>query len=275
MREATGGGAAGASSSSAASVPMEVMEMLPMLRTKEGEGRSTLNYPPGDLDIVFWCPPGKTISEIMAVGFEVDCLKMAEASVISKMFVLFVKHVKTTEIEKLEEEEDDIAYRAVPELPEVILSPISKDKMRPVKSDSNKASAESGENSEIPDALDEDDELYDKNVDDAVQDALVEKGKKVGAEYKHVPGIDDVTEEERQLLEEDDFEKMHESDSDDEEYKKKKKKEKPIYRFKTFNPLVEMENPQFKLGMVFDSVESLRKAIAHYAVKNRVQSSRS
>ncbi|XP_044974030.1 tRNA modification GTPase MnmE-like [Hordeum vulgare subsp. vulgare] len=102
-------------------------------------------------------------------------------------------------------------------------------------------------------------------------DALVDKGKKVGAEYKHVPGTDDVTEEELQLREEDDFEKMHKSDSDDEEYNKKKRKEKPIYRFKTFNLLVEMENPHFKLGMVFDSVELLRKAVAHYAVKNRVQ----
>ena len=98
-----------------------------------------LNYPPGDFDIVFWCPPGKTISEMVAIGFEVDCLKMAEASIISKMLVLFVKHVKTTEIKKLEDEEDDIAYRAVRELRAVILRPISKDKMRPMKSDSKKA----------------------------------------------------------------------------------------------------------------------------------------
>ncbi|KAE8811655.1 hypothetical protein D1007_11442 [Hordeum vulgare] len=145
---------------------------------------------------------------------------MAEASIISKMLVLFVKHVKTTEIKKLEDE-DDIAYRAVRELRAVILRPISKDKMRPMKSDSKKASAESGENEDTDDsdkssdaedewecdsktdptwydsdcAVDEDDELYDKNVDDVVQDALFEKGKKVGAEYMHVPGTDDVTEE--------------------------------------------------------------------------------
>ncbi|KAE8792700.1 hypothetical protein D1007_32747 [Hordeum vulgare] len=233
-----------------------------------------LNYPPGDLDIVFWCPPGKTILEMVAIVFEVDCLKMAEASIISKMLVLFVKHVKTREIKKQEEEEDDIAYRVVPELPAVILSPISKDKMRPMKPDSKKASAESVENEDTDNsdkssdaeeewecdsetdptwydsdyAVDEDDELYDKNVDDAVQDALFEKGKKVGAEYRHVAGTDDVIEEELKLPEEDDFEKMHKSDSHDEDYQKKKKKEKPIYRFKTFNPLVEMENPQFKLA---------------------------
>ncbi|KAE8785853.1 hypothetical protein D1007_40361 [Hordeum vulgare] len=187
-----------------------------------------LNYPPGDLDIVFWCPPGKTISEMVAIRFEVGCLKMAEASIISKMLVLFVKHVKTTEIKKQEEEEDDIAYRVVPELLAVILSPISKDKMRPMKSDSKKASAESVENEDTDNsdkssdaeeewecdsetdptwydsdyAVDEDDELYDKNVDDAVQDALFEKGKKVGAEYRHVAGTDDATEEELKLPEE-------------------------------------------------------------------------
>ncbi|KAE8776628.1 hypothetical protein D1007_50742 [Hordeum vulgare] len=53
-----------------------------------------LNYPRGDLDIVFWCPPGKTISEMVAIRFEVDYLKMAQASIILKMLVLFVKHIE-------------------------------------------------------------------------------------------------------------------------------------------------------------------------------------
>ncbi|KAE8819320.1 hypothetical protein D1007_02820 [Hordeum vulgare] len=237
MREATGGRGAGASSSSAAS--NELME---------------LRYPPGELDIVFWCPPGKTILEMVAIDFEVDCLKMAKATVNSKVLVLFVKHVKTTEIKKLEEEEDDIAYRVGPELPEVILSPMRQEKRRHMKKKSNTATTKSAEDADSSDkssdaeeewecdsehdptwydsdyAVDDDDDLYDKNVDDVVKDALLEKGKKVGAEYRHVPGTDDVTEEELQLPEEDDCEKMQKSDSDDEEYMKKKKKEKPIYR---------------------------------------------
>ncbi|KAI4984486.1 hypothetical protein ZWY2020_017116 [Hordeum vulgare] len=221
MRETTDGRGAGASSSSVAS--NELME---------------LRYPPGELDIVFWCPPGKTISEMVAIDFEVDCLKMAKATVNSKVLVLFVKHVKTTEIKKLEEEKDDIAYRVGPELPEVILSPMRQEKRRHMKKKSNTATTKSAEDADSSNkssdaeeewecdsehdptwydsdyAVDDDDDLYDKNVDDAVKDALLEKGKKVGAEYRHVPGTDDVTEEELQLLEEDDCEKMQKSDSD-------------------------------------------------------------
>ena len=168
---------------------------------------------------------------------------MARASVHSKVLVLFVNHVKRSE-------EDDIAYRAGPELPPVILSPISKDKLRHMKSESTEGivdnaensgkmpdsgTVEDPENSEISDnledseedwecdsetdptwydsdyAMDEDDDLYDKNVDDAVQDALFEKGKQIGAEYRHVPGTDDVTEDDLQLPEEKDLEKMHKS----------------------------------------------------------------
>ncbi|XP_048560847.1 uncharacterized protein LOC125541485 [Triticum urartu] len=262
-----------------------------------------LNYALDQLEIGLWCPPGKTVANMVPIDFEFDCLKMARASVHSKELVLFVNHVKRSE-------EDDIAYRAGPELPRVILSPISKDKLRHMKSESTEGivdnaensgkmldsgTVEDPENSEISDnsedseedwecdsgtdptwydsdyAMDEDDDLYDKNVDDAVKDALFEKGKQIGAEYRHVPGTDDVTEDDLKLPEEEDLEKMHKSDSDDEEYKKKKKKENPIYKFKTFNPFVDIENPQFKLGMVFDSVELVRKAVAHYAVKNRVQ----
>ncbi|KAE8815636.1 hypothetical protein D1007_07115 [Hordeum vulgare] len=142
MREATGGRGAGASSSSAASNElMEVMARLPKLRTEE------LRYPPGELDIIFWCPPGKTISEMVAIDFEVDCLKMAKTTVNSKVLVLFVKHVKTTEIKKLEEEEDDIAYRVGPELPEVILSPMRQEKMRHMKKESNTTTTDSSDKS--------------------------------------------------------------------------------------------------------------------------------
>jgi hypothetical protein len=267
-----------------------------------------LNYPDHE-KIMYWCPPGKTLADMVEIILEADCQKMAKASVHSKVLVLFVRHIRKADMQ----EEDDIVFKGCPVLPKVILSPLSKDKIMEMKSEklsgsSNNASnrknseqqedaagTEEAENSDISEnsevseeeyecdsdidptwydsdyRMEEDDEEYDKNVDDVVHDALIEKGKSIGAEYRHVPGTDVVYEDDLQLPEEDDWERKHKSDSDDEEYKKKKKKEKPIYRFKAFNPAVDMENPQFKLGMVFDSVELLRKVVAQYAVKNRVQ----
>ena len=44
-----------------------------------------------------------------------------------------------------------------------------------------------------------------------------------------------------------------------------------VYKFKPFNLAGDMEDPKFKVCMVFDSVEILRTTMSQYAVKNRVQ----
>ena len=100
-----------------------------------------LIYALDQLEIVLWCPRGKTVANLVPIDFELDCLKMARASMHSKVLVLFVNHVKRSE-------EDDIAYRAGPELPPVILSPISKDKLRHMKSESTEGIVDNAENSE-------------------------------------------------------------------------------------------------------------------------------
>jgi hypothetical protein len=43
------------------------------------------------------------------------------------------------------------------------------------------------------------------------------------------------------------------------------------YKFKTFEPDFDMNNPVFKLGMKFSNVKELRKALAFYTVRNRVK----
>ncbi|XP_048560143.1 uncharacterized protein LOC125540577 [Triticum urartu] len=214
--------------------------------------------------IMYWCPPGKTLADMVEIILEVHCQKMAKAFVHSKVLVLFVRHIRKPEMQ----EEDDIVFKGCPVLPKVIFSPLRKDKKMKTEKLSEEAEnseqqedADISENSEVSEeeyecdsdidptwydsdyGMEEDDEEYDKNVDAVVHDALIEKGKSIGAEYRHVPGTDDVYEDDLQLPEEDDWDRKHKSDSDDEEYKKKKKKEKPIYRFKPFNPAVDMENP--------------------------------
>jgi hypothetical protein len=41
-------------------------------------------------------------------------------------------------------------------------------------------------------------------------------------------------------------------------------------KLKAFNTEVNMDNPTFKIGMVFSGVEELRKALGAYSVRNRV-----
>jgi hypothetical protein len=38
-----------------------------------------------------------------------------------------------------------------------------------------------------------------------------------------------------------------------------------------FNPEVDMDNPTFKLGMLFSCVEEVRKALTTYSIRNRVK----
>ncbi|KAM0825757.1 hypothetical protein ACQ4PT_069340 [Festuca glaucescens] len=44
-----------------------------------------------------------------------------------------------------------------------------------------------------------------------------------------------------------------------------------MVNMKAFNPKVDMDNPTFKIGMLFSGVEELRKADTTYAIRNRVK----
>lgn len=106
---------------------------------------------------------------------------------------------------------------------------------------------------------DDDDDLFEENVDGDVEEGdrkkfnhkkaagSVLKGKKVVADLSEGDTSDD--------------EQLHlPSDDDDDEFNLK---------FKSFNP-EDINNPIFKVGMVFSSVELVRKAISEYSMKNRV-----
>ena len=42
-------------------------------------------------------------------------------------------------------------------------------------------------------------------------------------------------------------------------------------RFKNFSGAVDMQNPEFRLGMVFSDVKEVRQALQNYIIKNRVK----
>jgi hypothetical protein len=46
-------------------------------------------------------------------------------------------------------------------------------------------------------------------------------------------------------------------------------REKLMYRFKAFNPEIDMENPIFKIGMTFSCVEEVRQALGAYSISER------
>lgn len=110
---------------------------------------------------------------------------------------------------------------------------------------------------------DDDDDLFDDNVDGEVEDLGLRrktfnhkkatgsklKGKKVCAE--------DCSEQ--ALLDDEGMQLPHNSDNEDD----------ITLNFKSFNP-EDINNPIFKVGIVFSSVELLRKAITEYSLKNRV-----
>lgn len=49
---------------------------------------------------------------------------------------------------------------------------------------------------------------------------------------------------------------------------RKEQQEKLKYKFGTFNPQVDMDNPVFKLGMAFSDVNEFRSALNAYSVRN-------
>ncbi|CAO2149444.1 unnamed protein product [Urochloa humidicola] len=110
--------------------------------------------------------------------------------------------------------------------------------------------------------IDDDDDLFVDNIDDQVVDEGVVKGKKIGKGKKargnrvKEKGTLDVDDE---LSTDEDDLQLPESDGEG----------KIKMGFKPFRE-VDMHNPCFKVGMLFGSVELLRKPITEYSLKERV-----
>jgi len=110
------------------------------------------------------------------------------------------------------------------------------------------------------DLEDQDDDLFVENVDEDVIDQGAARGKKIGKGEstsarklkKRMSTGDDVSSDEDDLY-------LPDSDGEDQVSKK----------FKSFRD-ADLENPVFKVGMIFDSVQMLRKAVTEYSLKHRV-----
>ena len=222
-----------------------------------------LGYTEG-LHLVYWCAPGSSIDQLVEINFVRDVQKMAEASVESKVLVIFLNHDRA----RARIDSDDVSGCPKQELPEVLLAepPGSAQQelpevLLPSPPGSPRQELDDSENSEQEGGSDcdsvgdpswfdsdydfsKDDELYENNVDESEEDELVKQGKQSGSHDAYVPGYDAVTQDELKLPEEDDSEKRYKSDSDDEEHKKKKNQKNNIpYTYTPFNTTSDMENP--------------------------------
>jgi hypothetical protein len=172
---------------------------------------------------------------------------------------------------------DDVVLNPVASLPKVI-SPTKFGNTH----DNNEAAtfvsenlSDGSDNSDVSEFFDsdyeigDDDALFADNVDDDVRDGVVGRGKKRG---KGTKNTSDTTYEGKQILVHGDT-KDEESTDDDEDGLQLPESDgeaNPGLMSKSFKP-EDMLDPVFKVGMMFESVEMLRKVVTEYGLIHRVE----
>jgi hypothetical protein len=112
------------------------------------------------------------------------------------------------------------------------------------------------------DVEEDDDDLFSNNIDEAVVDEGAAKGIMVKAGHNRFGPADN----------EPSGKGWDELDSDEEELELPESDEegRAGHNMRSFRP-EDLQNPIFKVGMKFSSVEMVRKAIAEYSIKHRVE----
>lgn len=109
-----------------------------------------------------------------------------------------------------------------------------------------------------------DDDLFVDHVDENVEDEGVAKGKKIAkgkkARGSRLKGLELVVTNDG----------GEDISTDEEGLQLPHEEGKVNLKFKSFMP-EDINNPTFNVGMVFETVETLRKAITEYSLKNRVE----
>ncbi|EEC68507.1 hypothetical protein OsI_36776 [Oryza sativa Indica Group] len=223
-----------------------------------------LGYAAGPRLEVYWLLLGKRLADgLRIVDNEVEINVMNSVCNRVKNFVLYLDHSDHVSGSNHE----DIVLSLISQLPKV-MSPVRGCQQ---KEHGNQGGSNVGEphDSEADDLdfvdidyelQDDDDDLFEDNVDgDVLDQGLAPKKfnhKKVaGSKLKG-----------KEVLRE---EGSDEESSDEEILELPDNTDEINLRFKSFNP-EDMNNPVFKVGMVFPSLELLRKAITEYSLKNRV-----
>lgn len=221
---------------------------------------------------VYWLLPGRELDDgLRVIVSDSDINAMNSVVNRVKNLIVYIDHDDTIAVANW----DEVAIDPSVEMPKVFnpikVKHIEKNEALPEfyrnisgAKDEHKVTEsefDSGSESGDSDFLDSDnefevgdDDLYVDYVDVDVDDEGVEKG------IKTKRGLTLVTREEEE-----------EESTDDEglQLPADQIEGQVNLKFKTFRQ-EDINNPSFKVGMVFDSVETLRKAITEYGLKNRV-----
>ena len=228
---------------------------------------------------VFWCQPGRTLSEGMKeMKCDADSLAMIAASTVHKNMLLLIDHGETPSNLL----RDDVPVDGLPELPKVVT---------PTKDGKGKEQASSAE--ERSDSTKRRARrLFTKATYSGCASEETEEEDENGAagsdtdeefyesDYDIMDGDDDLFEEHVDKEVDDHREKVYTCDYETELAEdalddptimlSKEERDKLKYNFKAFNPETDLNAPVFRLGMVFGTVEELRHAITSYRIRNRV-----
>ena len=223
-----------------------------------------LGYSDSDTDSlkVYWLLPGKDLSDgLRLIKDHAD--NEAMRSVVGRVqtMVVYIDHEGTLGGVNWDDlVVNPVAEKKEPEpLPDFyknLRSSVDEQKSEPVTNDN--CSDDDSEDSDFVDSDNEvergDDDLFVDYVDDDVVDEGVGKGKRIGRRSTAVTyeeGDHESSDDEGLQVADDDVEGQIN------------------LKFKNFRT-EDMSNPSFKVGMVFESVEILRKAITKYSLKNKV-----
>ncbi|KAM0904344.1 hypothetical protein ACQ4PT_018059 [Festuca glaucescens] len=216
---------------------------------------------------VYWLLPGKDITDgLVLIEKQSHIRDMINASKYHKTLVLFVDH---TNFLKGLRPDVIVGQRTNPRPPVAAhlqgYASCSNMPTSPAESSHSSAMIAAEEDdmhigeSDVSDTDEDDMEFYDSDFDceDGDDDLFADNVDKSVNDYN-----------EKELC----VENEHEDALDDdalniEGYSRKNL----MINIKAFNPEVDMDNPTFKIGMLFSGVEELRKAVTTYAIRNRVK----
>jgi len=217
---------------------------------------------------VFWLLPGKVFpGGLRLIVSKKDTSIMAAIVDRVKTFVLYFDHEGCA----LKSDWDDVVLNPVASLPKVIIPTKfgNTHDNNEVATFVNQNLSDDSDSSDVSEFFDsdyeigDDDALFADNVDDDVRDGVVGRGKKRGNGTKKTGGttyegkqivVHGGTEDEESTDDEDGLQ-LPESDGES----------NPGLMSKSFKP-EDMLNPVFKVGMTFESVEMLRKAVTEYGL---------
>ncbi|CAO2144664.1 unnamed protein product [Urochloa humidicola] len=211
-----------------------------------------LGYTKTPLLQIYWLLPGKQVADgLRVISTDSDTNVMCQVADKVKNLVVYFDH-------------DDIVQTK-----DCVTGQVT-DFLGVVQEKSNGIEDGSNDDTEFFDSdfefMDGDDDLFVANIDEDVEDQGLSKGKQIAKGKKaigsrlrssEIPRTDDDGDE--ISTDEEGLQLPHEVSNGH-----------VSLMFKSFRT-EDMDNPTFKVGMFFESVEALRSAITEYSVKNRVE----